>query len=336
MEIGVECNNHPDKSGVRLCDNCEMPFCSECLRRNFLGFYYCQNCYPALFSNVSAINYEIPHDVKGLERLQKQIESDVIKNSTNEDVEYHTYIFNAIVVGVILVIISLFIFALIIDLTSNILYFIAVDAFVYLLCGYQYGKYKPRFSGGLGIWLALPWFIFALGLVMLGNIGDVPIYTIIFLILGIFYLILASIGSFIGASKSLKKDRITTEPNNEIIFSDKLFSKIQNAKPSLIAFFSMILFLFLWHFLFVTELIKLSLFFIIFIYPLLGFFFGKTWPKYSWKWGILLVIPWFIITIYNLIYVRLFVDIFHIMMLYGLLYLILACIGAYIGTSKAE
>jgi len=151
---------------------------------------------------------------------------------------------------------------------------------------------------------------------------------------GLFNLILASIGSFIGASVSLKKDRIITDQKKEKIISGKLTSKIENVKPSLIAFVSMIFFLFLWHFLFVTELIKISLFFIIFIYPLFGFFFGKTWPKYSWKWGILLVIPWFIITIYNLIYVGLSVYIFYILMLLGLLSLILACIGAYIGTTK--
>lgn len=222
MEFVVECSSHPHKSGVRLCDNCEKPFCLECLRRNFLGFYYCQDCYPALFSNAASSNYEIPRDEKGLGRIQKKIEWDIEKNSTNVDVEYPPYIFNVIVVGVFLIIISLSMFALVMNLTNNILYFIAVDAFVFLFCGYQFGKYKPRFSNSLGILLVLPWFIFTLIFGLQGNIGDVYGYTILFLIMSFFKLIFASIGSFIGARKSLKKDQIITEPKKERIVSDKI------------------------------------------------------------------------------------------------------------------
>lgn len=43
-----------NKNAARLCDDCNLPFCTECLRKNLLGFYYCQNCYPALFKDASA------------------------------------------------------------------------------------------------------------------------------------------------------------------------------------------------------------------------------------------------------------------------------------------
>lgn len=47
--ITIKCTNDANKNSVRLCDNCDLPFCAECLRKNLLGFYYCHNCYPALF-----------------------------------------------------------------------------------------------------------------------------------------------------------------------------------------------------------------------------------------------------------------------------------------------
>lgn len=75
MEQGIGCSNHPDKNAIRLCDDCGMPFCAECLRKNLLGFYYCQRCYPRLFKNKSTPEYEIPRDEKGLRRIQKQVES---------------------------------------------------------------------------------------------------------------------------------------------------------------------------------------------------------------------------------------------------------------------
>jgi len=36
---------------VRLCDDCDLPFCTECLRKDLMGFYYCKWCYPALFKD---------------------------------------------------------------------------------------------------------------------------------------------------------------------------------------------------------------------------------------------------------------------------------------------
>jgi hypothetical protein len=57
MEQGIGCSNHPDRNAIRLCDNCDMPFCAECLRKNLLGFYYCQRCYIGL-KNASAAEYE--------------------------------------------------------------------------------------------------------------------------------------------------------------------------------------------------------------------------------------------------------------------------------------
>jgi hypothetical protein len=52
MEQGIGCSNHPDKNAIRLCDNCDMPFCAECLRKNLLGFYYCHRCYPRFFRGI--------------------------------------------------------------------------------------------------------------------------------------------------------------------------------------------------------------------------------------------------------------------------------------------
>jgi len=73
----VECINHQDKSAVRLCDSCDRPFCADCLRKNILGFYYCEHCYPALFKNTSAPEYEIPRDEKRLRTKQIHVESDL-------------------------------------------------------------------------------------------------------------------------------------------------------------------------------------------------------------------------------------------------------------------
>lgn len=47
----IKCTNDANKNSVRLCENCDLPFCAECLRKNFIGFYYCKNCYPALFKD---------------------------------------------------------------------------------------------------------------------------------------------------------------------------------------------------------------------------------------------------------------------------------------------
>ncbi len=52
MEQGIRCSNHPDRNAIRLCDGCSMPFCTDCLRKNLLGFYYCQRCYPRLIRGI--------------------------------------------------------------------------------------------------------------------------------------------------------------------------------------------------------------------------------------------------------------------------------------------
>jgi hypothetical protein len=69
-----QCENHPDKNAVRQCDGCDKPFCSECLRKNRLGFYYCQQCFPALFKNTPVPdirkNYTI-HTSKGTFSLKE-------------------------------------------------------------------------------------------------------------------------------------------------------------------------------------------------------------------------------------------------------------------------
>ena len=83
MEQGIVCSNHPDKNAIRLCDSCDMPFCAECLRKNLLGFYYCQRCYPRLFENTAAPEYEIPCDEKILRRMLKKDEPEIKEDSTN-------------------------------------------------------------------------------------------------------------------------------------------------------------------------------------------------------------------------------------------------------------
>lgn len=241
------------------------------------------------------------------------------------------HISNLIVAGIILFIISIFIFMSLINLTNNIYSFIIVDLFVYFFSGYLYGKNKTEYSRLF--YLVLPFFVFALGLLMLGNIGDAPIYTIIFFSVGIINFIVVCTGSYIGVKKS-SREEMKTSGSKWKNFAENIFLKLKNVKPGIIAVVIMIFLLFLWHIFFITELIKSSLFFNVFFYLLFGFFFGRTWPKYSWKWGIILVVPWFIISIYNFISHKLFIEVFNILMLLGLLYLILSCIGAYFGATK--
>jgi len=61
---------------VRLCDDCDLPFCTECLRKDLMGLYYCQWCYPALFRDTSAPEYEIPIDER-LMKIQSKIQTEV-------------------------------------------------------------------------------------------------------------------------------------------------------------------------------------------------------------------------------------------------------------------
>ncbi|MCZ7356621.1 MAG: hypothetical protein O8C66_04790 [Candidatus Methanoperedens sp.] len=74
MEQAVECNNHPNKNAVRLCDDCGAPFCAECLRKNMLSFYYCQDCYPALFKNKTVPENEIPIDKRVLNKEEHDVQ----------------------------------------------------------------------------------------------------------------------------------------------------------------------------------------------------------------------------------------------------------------------
>lgn len=77
MEQDVQCNYHPDKNAVRLCDGCGMPFCSDCLREDDLysDSYFCQNCHPALFKKYPASEFEIPIDENWLKKVQNRIGS---------------------------------------------------------------------------------------------------------------------------------------------------------------------------------------------------------------------------------------------------------------------
>lgn len=109
MEQGIGCSSHPDKNAIRLCDGCEMPFCAECLRKNLLGFYYCQRCYPKLFENTSAPEYEIPRDEKGLRRIQKQVDLSIILDSPYESLKIG-YPWIVGVCALIAVVIFLFVF----------------------------------------------------------------------------------------------------------------------------------------------------------------------------------------------------------------------------------
>ena len=79
MEQVIKCTNDINKNAVRLCDDCDLPFCTECLRKDLMGFYYCHWCYPALFKDTSAPEYEIPIDEKGLMKIQSKIQAEVKK-----------------------------------------------------------------------------------------------------------------------------------------------------------------------------------------------------------------------------------------------------------------
>jgi hypothetical protein len=85
LEQVIKCTNDTTKNAVRLCDDCDLPFCTECLRKNLMGFYYCQWCYPALFKDTSAPEYEIPIDEKGLMKLQSEIQVEVKKIDNNKN-----------------------------------------------------------------------------------------------------------------------------------------------------------------------------------------------------------------------------------------------------------
>lgn len=76
MEQVIKCTNDTTKNAVRLCDDCDLPFCTECLRKDLMGLYYCQWCYPALFRDTSAPEYEIPIDER-LMKIQSKIQTEV-------------------------------------------------------------------------------------------------------------------------------------------------------------------------------------------------------------------------------------------------------------------
>lgn len=73
----VECESHPNKVAVRLCDGCGVPFCADCLRQKSSDFY-CKYCRPELFKNSINVEYEIPFD----ERLLS------LKKLKNIDIKY--------------------------------------------------------------------------------------------------------------------------------------------------------------------------------------------------------------------------------------------------------
>jgi len=76
LEQVIKCTNDTTKNAVRLCDDCDLPFCTECLRKDLMGLYYCQWCYPALFRDTSAPEYEIPIDER-LMKIQSKIQTEV-------------------------------------------------------------------------------------------------------------------------------------------------------------------------------------------------------------------------------------------------------------------
>lgn len=82
MEQVIKCTNDANINAVRVCDDCNLPFCAECLRKDLSGLYYCQWCYPALFKDTSVPEYEIPTDEIGLMKIQSKIQAEVIKNDT--------------------------------------------------------------------------------------------------------------------------------------------------------------------------------------------------------------------------------------------------------------
>ena len=110
MEQVIKCTNDTNKNAVRFCDDCDLPFCTECLRKDLSGLYYCQWCYPALFKDTSP-EYEIPIDEKGLMKIQSEIQDEVRKiASKNENLKHESYnIFkNIIVSGIIAIVWSIF------------------------------------------------------------------------------------------------------------------------------------------------------------------------------------------------------------------------------------
>lgn len=109
MEQVIKCTNDTNKNAVRLCDDCDLPFCADCLRKDLSGLYYCQWCYPTLFKDTSAQNYEIPIDEKGLTKKQSEIQAEVNKkdNILKQKIEKtESYnIFKNIIVSIMIAII---------------------------------------------------------------------------------------------------------------------------------------------------------------------------------------------------------------------------------------
>jgi hypothetical protein len=87
MDQPIERSDYLNESIIRLCDSCGKPLCTECLRENILGFYYCQHYYPVLFKNISTSGYEIPHDEEEMRRIQKQTGLNIDDKPTYESIK---------------------------------------------------------------------------------------------------------------------------------------------------------------------------------------------------------------------------------------------------------
>jgi len=214
MEQAIKCSDHTDKIAIRLCDDCGKPFCAECLRKNSLGFYYCQNCYPALFKSNSVPEYAIPVDEKGLKKIQDQVESQINEDLTEEPLtlaKSGKYIKIVIAIGIGLLLLT----ALAAKLVSIKYSFFYMIVLFILLTFFYTGKYcgkrwkKP--SVEWGFWLTLP----IIGFIIMeyiripsGSItGGIMLaaYVISYFVL----LLVSSYGAYVGAKSVQQEEEIS-------------------------------------------------------------------------------------------------------------------------------
>lgn len=207
---------------------------------------------------------------------------------------------------------------------------IIIFTIIYLFIGFTLGNYWPEVSWKWGLWIILPFYILLLvwNVPLSGQFGQYA-HSVFTSDLGLGRFSLAAIGANLGA--------IATKHNLTIVYLRRIITAL--LAGSIVVYFPTILIK-----LFGSMVMNVNSGYVIVIYFIIGYILGHQQPESSWRWGLLIVIPWFIFIFAQLLppyKERIYVDPGSTAygFIFGLIFLFVACFGAYIGalvTRKKE